>query len=698
MTTVPPTCGRSDPSTMMTVTLMSNKTQLDQVTLGRDSEEPVAAVVSLGPEAWPGRPGELGPEWLVTDGLGGYAFGPVAGPPARSYHGYLVAALQPPVLRTVLVAGLEERLDDVPLDAAVLAGFRLEGMLPVWTYRLGRSVIEKRVWMTAGANATSVRYELVTGPAPIRLGIVPLVTARDHHATTAHAGNGRPRVALAGRRRASVLLNGPRGPIELAILVETGSIVVEGPDVGRWRRDIRLREETARGQADRTSAFEALRIETTLAQGRPVMLAFSVGEAVPGSFEAAVARQSLLLRAAGAARTSPAIRQLVLAADQFLVRRSIPEPAGGPPIDGRSVIAGYPWFNDWGRDTMIALPGLTLATGRFDEAATILRSFDRFRREGLLPNNFPDRAGEDPGYHTIDATLWFPNAVAAYEDATGDHALVDDLLPGMLDSLEWHIRGDAPGYQLTWMDAKVGDWVVTPRAGKPVEIQGLWYNALRLAAAWLRERERPAEAARWDALADRARASFAARFVSPERRHFADVIDGPDGDDWSLRPNQLLAMSLPHPIVGGESALRALAACRAELLTPLGLRSLAPSDPRYKPAFHGNRRERDAAYHNGAVWTWLVGPYLDAVLRLTGDLDHARAVLEPLATHLSEAGLGTISENAEPEPPFAPRGCVAQAWSVAEVLRLWRRLDGADGTAPLLPTPDGGSRTRPTGS
>jgi predicted glycogen debranching enzyme len=388
------------------------------------------------------------------------------------------------------------------------------------------------------------------------------------------------------------------------------------------------------------------------------------------------------------------VRQLVLAADQFLVRRSIPSPGGGPPIDGRSVIAGYPWFNDWGRDTMIALPGLTLATGRFDEGATILRSFDSFRRDGLLPNNFPDRADEEPAYHTIDATLWFPQAVAAHVAATGHETLVDELLPGVLDSLEWHVRGTRFGigvdpadgllrggdedHQLTWMDAKLDDWVVTPRRGKPVEVQGLWYNALRLAAGWLRARGRAAEADRWETQAAAARVSFERRFWRPGLGYLADVVDGPAGDELSLRPNQLLAMSLAHPIFEGDRAREALAACRDALLVPCGLRSLAPADPGYLPAFHGSRTERDAAYHNGAAWTWLVGPYLDAVLRLTGDRAHARSVLEPFAAHLSQAGLGTISENVEPEAPFTPRGCVAQAWSVAEVLRLWRALDGLD--------------------
>ncbi|MBI3750242.1 MAG: glycogen debranching enzyme family protein [Chloroflexi bacterium] len=664
----------------------------------------VPSSVALDRAALTAGAGPREPEWLVANGLGGYAFGPVVGGPARTYHGLLVATLRPPVERTVLISGLDEAAGEVPLDGASLESFRLDGMLPVWRHRVGGAVIERRLWMTADASATSIRYELVEGSSPVALSVVPLVTIRDHHSTTAYPDNARPVVTLARPRVARVALVRPQGPVVLAVEVGSGSIVVEGPGLGRWRRNLRLAEERARGQAYRTSAFAALRIEASLAPGRSVTVSFSV-DSEAGSLEATQARQAELIERAGAADAARLVGQLVLAADQFLVRRSIPAPTPEDPkvtIVGRSVIAGYPWFNDWGRDTMIALPGLTLATGRFDEAATILRSFDRFRRDGLLPNSFPDRAGDEPAYHTIDATLWFPQALAAYEAASGDRSLVDALLPGIFDSLERHvggtrfgiamdpadglIRGGAPGHQLTWMDAKVDDWVVTPRAGKPVEIQGLWFNALSLASRWLRERGRGPEADRWDALADRAQASFAARFVSPERGHLADVVDGPDGDDWSLRPNQLLAMSLPHPIIGGEAARRALATCRAELLTPLGLRSLAPSDPRYRPAFQGTRRERDAAYHNGAVWSWLIGPYVDAVLALTGDRAHARDVLAPFERHLSEAGLGTISENADPEPPFTPRGCVAQAWGVAEVLRCLRLLE--------LPEPSDAARRR----
>jgi glycogen debranching enzyme len=657
-----------------------------------------------------------GREWLVTNGLGGYALGTLGGAPTRTYHGLLVAALRPPVDRTVLVGGLDERVTAAGATGTsdrrartlrggpggTLVGVRLDGLLPVWTHRVGRAVLERRLWMAADANETLVRWALLDGPA-LRLTTTVLVTARDHHAARAHPGNRRPPVALAGPRRARIRLRTSVGPLDLAVVTDRGQLVSDGPGLERWTRPIALPEETSRGQADRTAGFAAVRLEVDLLPGRSVTLRLSAPTpdranrpARPRgrSLREARRRHRRLLTLAGAERASTLTRQLVLAADQFLVGRSIPDPDGGPPIDGRSVIAGYPWFTDWGRDTMIAVPGLALATGRAAEAATILRSYAAFRRDGLLPNSFPDEDGVQPAYHAMDAPLWFVEAVRAYEVATGDEDLVSELLPGIVEGLAAYVagtrfgigldpdglvRGGAPGLQLTWMDAKVGDWVVTPRAGKPVEIQGLWHNALRLAAGWLRDRGRAADAARWEALAERAQASFERRFWREELGYLADVVDGPAGDDPALRPNQLLALSLAHPIFGGRPetarrARRAVAACRAALLTPVGLRSLAPSDPSYRASFQGDRRHRDAAYHNGTVWSWLVGPYIDAVLRLTGDVDHARSVLRPFEAHLADGALGTISEVFEPEPPFAPRGCVAQAWSVAEVLRLSRLL------------------------
>jgi predicted glycogen debranching enzyme len=357
------------------------------------------------------------------------------------------------------------------------------------------------------------------------------------------------------------------------------------------------------------------------------------------------------------------------------------------------VIAGYHWFNDWGRDTMIALPGLTLATGRADEAAAILRAFGRYVRDGLLPNNFHDDGGADPGYNTADAALWHLWAVQAYAEATGDAVLVDDLLPALraivdayargtrygigVDPADGLLRAGAPGLQLTWMDAKVGDWVVTPRVGKAVELNALWHNALRTLVAFLAARGDPA-AEGYAAQAERARASFLARFRAPDRAYLADVVDGPDGDDWALRPNQVFAVSLPFPLLQGADAEPVVEAVGQALLTSYGLRSLSPADPAYRGRYGGGPLERDGAYHQGPVWAWLLGAYAEARYRVYGNRAAALALLRPIADHLRDAGLGTVSEIFEGDAPHRPCGCIAQAWSVAEVLRVWRALAQAE--------------------
>jgi predicted glycogen debranching enzyme len=341
---------------------------------------------------------------------------------------------------------------------------------------------------------------------------------------------------------------------------------------------------------------------------------------------------------------------------------------------------------------MIALPGLCLGTGRADEAARILRGFARYVRDGLIPNDFPDRAGVDPGYHTVDGSLWYVHAVAAYERATGDHRLVDDLLPTLLEIVECHaagtrfgiemdtadglLRAGESGYQLTWMDAKAGDWVVTPRMGKPVEIQALWHEALCALTESMEARGEAAAAERYAAMADRVQASFCERFVRPGIDHLLDVVDGPDGDEDRLRPNQLLAASLPHPLVDGEIARGVLRSVDRSLRTSCGLRSLAPDDPGYRGRYRGDRVTRDAAYHEGTVWTWPVGAYAEATWRVTGDRAAALAILVPFRDHLADAGLGSISEILEGDPPHAPRGCTHQAWGVSELLRAWRLISG----------------------
>jgi predicted glycogen debranching enzyme len=407
------------------------------------------------------------------------------------------------------------------------------------------------------------------------------------------------------------------------------------------------------------------------------------------SLAAEQTRQRDLLARAGAENADPAVQQLILAADQFIVMRG---DAAHPAAAGKTVLAGYHWFNDWGRDTMISLPGLVLATGRAQEAEEILRTFAQFLADGLLPNNFPDSAGVIPGYNTADATLWYVLAIRACHAATGDDALIDDLLPAMRDIVEKHLAGTRygigvdpsdgllragePGVQLTWMDAKVGDWVVTPRIGKPVEINALWYNVLRIVAGFLKGKD-DKTAARYLVAAERLRTSFRARFFHPDLDHLADVVDGPDGDDWTLRPNQVFALSLPYLVLEDDEAKQVFDAVGQKLLTTYGLRTLPPDHPSYRGDYGGDQYHRDSSYHMGPVWPWLIGAFAEAHYRLHGDADAALELLRPFAHHLRDAGLGSVSEILEGDPPHLPRGCIAQGWSVAEVLRVWRFIESA---------------------
>jgi predicted glycogen debranching enzyme len=387
--------------------------------------------------------------------------------------------------------------------------------------------------------------------------------------------------------------------------------------------------------------------------------------------------------------------ELILAADQFIitpntrVRDAARAQAGGDEV--RTLIAGYHWFTDWGRDTMISLEGLTLTTGRQQEAGYIIRTFADYIKDGLIPNMFPE--GENQGlYHTADATLWYFHAIEKYLAATADRDTLVQLLPKLIDIINSHLRGTAfgigvdpadglikqgeEGYQLTWMDAKVGDWVVTPRRGKAVEINALWYSALRLTEAWVREELGEKEASRYDELAQRAYESFNLRFWYEAGGYLYDVIDGPEGDDASLRPNQIFSFSLTHPVLDPTRWKQVLDVVQRNLLTPVGLRSLAPGHQNYKAQYYGDLRARDAAYHQGTVWGWLIGPFIDAWLRVyPDDFSGARKFLNGFRAHLGEACIGSISEIFDAEDPFLPRGCVAQAWSVAEVLRCWAKCN-----------------------
>ena len=645
--------------------------------------------------------GELGQaerrEWLCANGIGGFASGTVAGTPTRRYHGLLVAALQPPLGRTVLVAQVHETVvhDGQAYDLATcrwpggvvhpvghrhIETFRLEGTSPEWTYACADALVDKRIWMEPGANTTYVRYRVRRACGPVGLVLKVLVNHRDYHATT-RAGDWRMDVTPAPAGvRVTPFAGAP------TITVQAGDATAQ--PAHDWYRDFDLVRETERGLDHLDDALHAVTFEATLAPGADLTLVVSA-EAAPSldgtaAWRRREAHEAAVLRRWQDAQPSleapPWICRLVLAADQFVARR----PTREDP-DGRTVLAGYHWFGDWGRDTMIALPGLTLTTGSPDAARTILTTFARFVDRGMLPNRFPD-AGEAPEYNTVDATLWYFEAIRAYHAATGDDGLVKELFPVLESIVAWHregtrygIRMDGdglltagePGVQLTWMDARIGDWVVTPRMGKAVEVNALWYNALRAMAALAARLGRPSGA--YAVLADRVADGFE-RFWFAPGGYCYDVIDTPDGDDPTLRPNQILAVSLPESPLAPERRRAVVDACAARLLTSVGLRSLSPDHPQYQGRYGGDQRARDGAYHQGTVWAWLLGPFALAHFRVYQDAATARSFLLPMADHVADHGLGSIAEIFDGDPPFRPDGCIAQAWSVAETLRAWHEL------------------------
>ncbi|MBV8086689.1 MAG: glycogen debranching enzyme family protein [Chloroflexi bacterium] len=647
-------------------------------------------------------------EWLCTNGLGGYASGTVAGANTRRYHGLLMAALAPPGGRTLLVANLEETLwfgaaafelatneyqDGTihPEGYRYLNRFAIERGVPTWEYAFSGWRLQKKVWLEQGQNTTFVRYLLLEESSACRLGITPLLANRDLHAQQHGGGE----------------FAWPYGEQWLACDQPSG---FEASPCWYWR--VRHRVERERGLDDEEDLFAPGTLRAAILAGRPLLLRLSAEqEPAPfaGAFDRAEAHAAKLLGppkgpvpstglrvlgshpAAVAQQQADVEARLRYAADQFIVETK--GRAGG----GKTVIAGYHWFADWGRDTMISLPGLLLGTGRYDEARDVLRMFAAHVDRGMLPNTFDEQGGAT--YNNVDATLWFFQAVDRYVRAADDPAFLREVLPVLEGIVDWHRKGTRfnikvdpadgllsagqPGLQLTWMDAKAGDWVVTPRAGKPVEINALWFNAVCLSATWARDLQR--EAGDYQQLVGQVSRSFRSRFWNPQTNCLFDVIDGPHGDDASIRPNQLLAVSLPFATVFGPQAKAIVEVCREKLLTPYGLRTLAPEDPKYIGRYQGNQWSRDGCYHQGTVWPWLIGPFIDAYLKTHGDKEQASAFLLPLIRHMDEqAGLGTISEIFDGDEPHTPRGCIGQAWSVAEVLRCWHDLHAPPPERPSL--------------
>ena len=643
-------------------------------------------------------------EWLVTNGLGGYASGTLAGLQTRRYHSLLVAALPAPLGRLALLARLDERVRLASrrvawlsrgdhASAATVTDFRLVGGLPVWRYAVDGIVLEKRLFMPNEHNSIVVTYTLAQGSEGIRLGLRPMLGVRMHEAPVNRTVPKEP-VVSAHDRWLDVTVGEGVPTIRLAIRGHDATFTVDATS-----EDLHYELEEQRGYPADGQTWSPGYYKLDLAPREQVT--FIASTESPAALDALspdeawnteLERRSRLLVAAGSPASESLTAELVLAADQFVIkpatRTADTARARAAGENARSIIAGYHWFTDWGRDTMISLDGLALSTGRAAEARDTLLTFAQHLRAGLIPNLFPE--GDQHGlYHTADATLWFFHAIDRYVTLTHDVETLRGLLPALDEIVRAHragtrfgIRVDADGLltqgdaalPLTWMDAKVEDWVVTPRRGKPVEINALWFNAVRLLSEWRRALD--VEDLELDDLARLTTRSFNERFWFDRGGYLYDIVDGDAGDDSSCRPNQILSFALRHPVLDQSRWEAVLGVVTNRLLTPFGLRTLDQSHPDFKAQYFGDLRARDAAYHQGTVWAWLLGPFIDAWLRVhPGEHEQARQFLGAFDAHLNEACIGSISEIFDATEPHAPRGCIAQAWSVAEILRCLIRVN-----------------------
>jgi predicted glycogen debranching enzyme len=650
-------------------------------------------------------------EWLVTNALGGYASGTIGGACTRRFHGYLIAALPAPLARTMMLNHVEEWIETADgicwrlsgdeqgggktigyPEHDILEEFVMEYGLPVWRYSKGDIRLEKRVIMPHLQNTTYVIYKLISGPANVTLNVRPSLHFRPHEGLLSSDVSKEWTVTSNGDD-IDISDNRDYPPLHLRIFGTNARLARDE----RTLQSVIYRIERSRGYESEGPLWSPGVIQINLSAEQEAGFIASVESwdvihalAIQEACEAEISRRSRLLTIAGPDGQENFAAQLALAADQFLIRprtRAADEArAKAVGDDPRTVIAGYHWFTDWGRDTMISLEGLTLVTRRHREAGNIIRTFASYIRDGLIPNMFPE--GEHGGlYHTADATMWFFHAVMRYVRYTNDRETLRTLLPKLIEIIDHHVTGTRfnihvdpadgllsqgeEGYQLTWMDAKVDGWVVTPRRGKAVEINALFYNALRILETFLREEGRHGDAQRMDEYAVRARKSFNEKFWFEEGQYLYDIVDKEGGgNDPSIRPNQVFAISLDYPVLDESRWASVLDVVEKKLLTPVGLRSLSPDHPDYKQKYDGDLRARDAAYHQGTVWAWLIGPFIDAWLRVhPKENDAAMRFLDGFKPHLGQACVGTISEVFDAEPPYHPRGCAAQAWSVAEVLR-----------------------------
>jgi predicted glycogen debranching enzyme len=645
-------------------------------------------------------------EWLVTNGIGGYASGTISGVLTRRYHGLLIAALKPPVARTLLLTKLDETVNyngqfydlssNLWADGTVapqgylnIESFYLDGTIPVWNFAFADGLLEKRIWMQQGENTAYIRYSYQRGSQPLTLSLKALVNYRDHHGKT----EGRAIFAIDAYREKGLEIKAFTDAASLYLFPTQNSQnnKFSWSINNTWYRNFALAVEKYRGLDDREDHLLAAIGNITLQPGDSITITVSTQEIWNDDENEKHQQEQKLISlfySQNKLETAPKwIEQLILAADQFIVNRPLTDNP-----EGKTIIAGYPWFTDWGRDTMISLPGLTISTGRYDIAKTILRTFAKYVDRGMLPNVFPD-AGETPEYNTVDATLWYFEAIRSYYEATKDRELLAELFPLLTEIIDWHIKGTRynikmdddgllyageSGIQLTWMDAKVGDWVVTPRIGKPIEVNALWYNAL-VCMIYFSEILSKSDR-KYQEMVDKTRSHFS-KFWYEEGGYCYDVIDSPDGNDPSFRPNQIFAVSLP----GRGSSVRAFRETPPQdeqkktvvdkvgqkLLTSYGLRSLSTEHPDYVGIYGGNQLQRDGSYHQGTTWGWLIGHFVQAHLQVYNNPELARSFLLPMADHLQDACVGSISEIFDGDVPFTPRGCFAQAWSVAEVLRGW---------------------------
>lgn len=627
-------------------------------------------------------------EWLETNGLGGWASSTIIGANSRRYHGLLVAATKPPAERMALLSKLDETIISDndryeincnqyngkvihPQGYQYLQNFNKD-LFPEWIYKVNDIQLKKTIAMVHGENTTLIIYDVLKAPSPFILELLPLVSARGYHSLQHSYNNIWWNVQFEN----GIFRNQPNENAPNIFISVPNSAYKHQPS---WFNKFNYAVEIYRGQDFEEDLFNHGRISVELKQGDSLGIIISTdhpaGRDAHELFDKESLRRKLLLSNQPADET---FRQLTLAADQFIVRRG---------EDLKTVIAGYYWFTDWGRDTMISLPGLTLSTGRYEDAKKIIAAFANSVSMGMLPNRFQDN-NEPPEYNNVDGTLWYFIAVYKYLQATGDKDFVlQQVLPVLKDIIDWHYKGTRynihvtedgllyageKGYQLTWMDARIGDWVVTPRMGKPVEIQALWYNVLKIFAELLDLNGQNSDANIVNISAEKVKQSFAEQFWYKEGNYLYDVIDENGKPDATLRPNQLFALSLPYALIEKDKAKAILKIVIEKLYTPVGLKSLAPDDMHYVGVYGGDAFKRDSSYHEGTVWSWLLGPFVDAVMKIGGKKAKSKAamIIENFKYHLNEGCIGSVSEIMDADGDHHPRGCIAQAWGVAEVLRV----------------------------